>query len=271
MNVVFFNGELLVENDIEISSFYRAINYGDGFFESIKIINSIPINLSLHLNRIRHSLNVLHMTNKYISEDIVCHIKDLIKSNQILYGSLKINISRSGNGKYLPNNFTSNILITTKKGLSYKQNNSISICLFSDEYKSRGLLSSLKSSNSLIYILGTIYAESKGFENALILNDNNNVIEATNSNIFIVKNNKISTPPIKDGCVDGVMRKWITNNENIHIKSVSINEIYDSEEIFICNTISGITPVRKIDNQDFDIFNNANRLQHKIINSCLGL
>jgi branched-chain amino acid aminotransferase len=211
------------------------------------------------------------MTNKYISEDIVCHIKDLIKSNQILYGSLKINISRSGNGKYLPNNFTSNILITTKKGLSYKQNNSISICLFSDEYKSRGLLSSLKSSNSLIYILGTIYAESKGFENALILNDNNNVIEATNSNIFIVKNNKISTPPIKDGCVDGVMRKWITNNENIHIKSVSINEIYDSEEIFISNTISGITPVRKIDNQDFDIFNNANRLQHKIINSCLGL
>jgi branched-chain amino acid aminotransferase len=271
MNVVFFNGEFLVENDIEISSFYRAINYGDGFFESIKIINSIPINLSLHLNRIRHSLNVLHMTNKYISEDIVCHIKDLIKSNQILYGSLKINISRSGNGKYLPNNFTSNILITTKKGLSYKQNNSISICLFSDEYKSRGLLSSLKSSNSLIYILGTIYAESKGFENALILNDNNNVIEATNSNIFIVKNNKISTPPIKDGCVDGVMRKWITNNENIHIKSVSINEIYDSEEIFISNTISGITPVRKIDNQDFDIFNNANRLQHKIINSCLGL
>lgn len=271
MNAVFFNGELLEENDIKISSFYRAINYGDGFFESIKIINSIPINLSLHLNRIKHSLNVLHLTNKYISKDIVDQIQNLIKSNQILNGSLKINISRSGNGKYLPNKFTSNILITTKKGFSYKHNDVISLCLFKEEYKSRGLLSSLKSSNSLIYILGTIYAESKGFENALILNDNNNVIEATNSNVFIVKNNVISTPPIKDGCVDGVMRKWIIKSENILIKSISINEIYDSEEIFISNTISGVTPVRKIDNQDFDIFNYANRLQHKIINSCLGL
>ncbi|MDG1426683.1 MAG: aminotransferase class IV [Flavobacteriales bacterium] len=271
MNLVFFNGELLEKNDIVISSFYRAINYGDGFFESIKIINSTPINLSLHLNRIKHSLNVLHLSNKYLSENIIDHIQNLIKSNQILNGSLKINITRSGNGKYLPNNFTSNILITTKTGFSYKQNNAISICLFSDEYKSRGLLSSLKSSNSLLYILGTIYAKSKGFENALILNDLNNVIEATNSNIFIVKNNEISTPPIKDGCVDGVMRKWITNNENIHIKSISINEIYDSEEIFISNTISGVTPVKKINNQDFDIFKNANRLQHKIINSCSDL
>ena len=63
------------------------------------------------------------------------------------------------------------------------------------------------------------------------------------------------------------MRKWITNNENIHIKSISINDIYDSEEIFLSNTISGVTPVKKINNQDFDIFKNANRLQHKIINS----
>lgn len=271
MNVVFFNGEFLQKNDIDISSFYRAINYGDGFFESIKIINSIPINLSLHLNRIKYSLNILHLTNKYISKNIVDHILDLINSNQILNGSLKINITRSGNGKYLPNNYTSNILISTKSGFSYKQNNAISICLFSDEYKSRGLLSSLKSSNSLIYVLATIYAKSKEFENALILNDNNNVIEATNSNIFIIKNNEISTPPIKDGCVDGVMRKWIINNENIHIKSISINEIYDSEEIFISNTNSGVTPVKKINNQDFDIFKNANRLQLKIINSCSDL
>ena len=132
-------------------------------------------------------------------------------------------------------------------------------------------MSTLKSSNSLIYVLGTIYAKSKGFENALILNDNNNVIEATNSNIFIVKNNEITTPPIKDGCVDGVMRKWITNNENIHVKSISINEIYDSEEIFISNTISGVTPVKKIDNQDLNIFKNAKRLQDNIISSCLDL
>ena len=121
--------------------------------------------------------------------------------------------------------------------------------LYKDFYVAPGLLSSLKSNNKAIQIIGSVYAEENGWKNCLILNTNKRIIEALNGNLFLVKGNSIKTPPLEDGCLKGVMRKQILsllqNNPNYNIEEVSISpfELQKADELFITNTIVGIQSI----------------------------
>ena len=271
MEVVFYSGKFINFDNLNISNFKRALNYGDGFFESIKIINSKPVNFKYHLERIYYSMKILKFENIFINDSLNKDISKLIKLNKITSGSMKIQIFRSGDGKYLPTLNTSEIIISTKSGFSYKKNNAISLVFYKDEYKNKGKLATLKSSNSLIYILASIYAKNNNYNNAIIFNYDENIIEASNANLFIVKDQEVITPPIKDGCVDGVMRRWITNNLSVQEKSISINQLLAADEIFISNTISGIIPVKKVNNFNYLFYHNAVSLQKKLISSSMDL
>ena len=68
MEIVFYNGEFVAEKDVSISSNSRAFNYGDGFFETIKIINSKPFNFTCHIQRIQLALSILKLNENYTPE-----------------------------------------------------------------------------------------------------------------------------------------------------------------------------------------------------------
>ena len=96
-----------------------------------------------------------------------------------------------------------------------------------------------------------------------------NVIEASNSNIFLVNEGQIYTPPLNDGCVNGIMRQWVSNQLDIHEKSLSIDDILQAQEIFLSNTIDGFISVKNIDNKFFTKFYISRDIQKKLINSNL--
>ena len=271
MEVVFYNGEFIAKKDVFISSNSRAFNYGDGFFETIKIINSKLFNFSCHMQRIKLALSTLKLNDNYTSAFFQTKMSHLLKVNKIIHGSIKIHISRNGSGKYLPKSNHSDLIISTSSGHSYKEESAISLCFFDEEYKALGALSNIKSINSLVSVLASIHANENNFDNAILLNNSGNAIEATNANIFILKNKNIYTPPISDGCVDGTMRKWIINELDVIEKSILSAEILNADEIFITNATSGVTSVRTIGKISFTSFNIANYLQKKLINLSLDL
>ena len=123
--------------------------------------------------------------------------------------------------------------------------------LYKDNYISPTILSTVKTNNKALNVLGSIYAKENGYDNCLLLNTNKNVIEALNSNLFIVKDNKVKTPPISDGCLKGVMRKQIIEilkaipEYEIIESSISPFELQKADEMFLTNVITGIQPVTK--------------------------
>ena len=118
--------------------------------------------------------------------------------------------------------------------------------------------------------MASIYARENNFDNAILLNSSACIIEATNANIFIVKNGNVYTPPLKDGCVSGIMRNWLFDCIDIIEESILIDKVLEADEIFVSNTIDGLIPVNKIIKTSFSNFNIANFLQKKLINSSLG-
>ena len=270
MGVVFRNSEYINEQDLIIKSSNRAFNYGDGFFETIKIINSKPFNFSAHYARFSFACVVLKLKNEETFSSLLYVINKLINKNKLINGTVKIHVSREHGGKYQPDSNGCEIIINTYSGFEFKQNIPLSLCVFSDEVKTLGRLSNVKSVNAAVSVLGAIQAKNLGFENALLMNTKGSYIEATNSSLFIVKDNVIYTPPLSDGCIDGTMRAWLINNEKIIEKSLSLKDIIQSDEVFITNALNGITAVNRVGETFFTSFNYADILQNKLINLSLG-
>ena len=107
-------------------------------------------------------------TKKFLKEKI----SYLLKVNNISNGSVKVHISRSGAGRYTPESNDPDLLISTISGSPYKSNDPISLCFYEEEYKASGLLSNIKSVNSLISVLASIYSDKNNFDNAILLTDN---------------------------------------------------------------------------------------------------
>ena len=125
------------------------------------------------------------------------------------------------------------------------------IDLFKDFYVSPSLLSTLKTNNKAINVVGSVYAKENNLQNCLLLNTDKQVVEALNGNVFVVKGTIIKTPPLTDGCLKGVMRKQIIeivkeiSDFELREESMSPFELQKADELFVTNVITGIQPVTK--------------------------
>jgi branched-chain amino acid aminotransferase len=123
--------------------------------------------------------------------------------------------------------------------------------LFKDSYVTKQLLSTLKTNNKMVQITGSVFAHENGYQNCLLLNDDKNVVEALQGNLFMKMNNQLITPPIADGCLNGIMRKQIVTLakkvEGLEVieKSISPFDLQKADELFITNVIQGVQSITK--------------------------
>jgi len=119
-------------------------------------------------------------------------------------------------------------------------------------------LSTIKTTNKMIHITGSIFAKENGFQNCLLLNDEKNVVEALQGNVFMLMDGKLTTPPITDGCLNGIMRKKIISLmksiENIEMVEASISpfDLQKAEELFITNVITGIQSITQYRKKEYN-------------------
>lgn len=252
-----FNEQIL-ESESKLSFHSRGLNYGDALFETIKTSYGKLLFWEDHYFRLMASMRIMRMEipMNFTMEFLEEQIKKTLEVNQLQKASarVKLLIQRSEGGLYLPNNNGVDFIITTKKieeDFYLLKDEFYEIDLFKDYYISPSLLSTLKTNNKAINVVGSVYAKENKLNNCLLLNTNKQVIEALNGNVFVVKGNEIKTPPIADGCLKGVMRKQLIEIINtipeyeVVEASISPFELQKADEIFITNVIVGIQPVTK--------------------------
>jgi branched-chain amino acid aminotransferase len=257
-----FNGTI-VSQDANILTQNRAFLYGDAVFETVKIINDKILFLEDHYFRLMASMRVVRMeipmnfTMEYFEEQIL----SIVKVNQLERSSrARITIYRNDGGYYLPLNNTISFLIhavaleNTLYSIDQKE---YEVDLYKDFYVTKQLLSSIKTTNKIINITGSIYANENGLDNCILLNDSKNVVEVLQGNIFMLLGNKLITPPVSEGCLNGVMRKQILSLakkiENLEVveEVISPFDIQKADELFVTNVIKGIQPITKYRKKEF--------------------
>ena len=272
MPKIIFNHNILNEKKLKFSVHNRAFLYGDGLFESIKIINGKPFNLEAHLKRLFSASTLLNLQISISKKNLRNKITLLIKENKIVNaGNLKIIIFRKKGGKFLPNHNSTSFLIMSEKSDNnlFKLNkNALALGLFRDQLKPKGELSNCKTISALQSVMCSIDARKKEKDDCLMFNSENNIIESSNSNVFYVKDKVIYTPKLLGGCVDGTMRKCILNLKNLDFNiietEVKIEDILNADEVFLSNAISGIRWVSSIEDSKFSQQNVSQLLIAKI-------
>ena len=269
-----FNGDI-VSHDASLLAQNRAFLYGDAVFETVKIAGSKILFLEDHYFRLMSSMRVVRMeipmnfTMEYFEEQILFLAK--IKNLEIS-ARARITVYRNDGGYYLPQNNTVSFLISAESlgNTLYSINQKeYEVDLFKDFYVARQLLSSIKTTNKIINITGSIFANENGLDNCLLLNDSKNVIEALQGNIFMLKENTLITPPVSEGCLNGVMRKQILalakKIENLEVveEVISPFDLQKADELFITNVIKGIQPITKYRKKEFTV-NLSKKLVQKL-------
>ncbi len=245
------NGILALADQPVLSILNRSFRYGDGLFETIRIANGKPRFVDEHLQRLRKGAEVMKMqvSGKLDSAFLEGIIHELAEKNNVLKdGRVRFSVYRNNGGTYTPedNEVSFALEVDAIDEENYVLNTKgLTVDLFTQFKKQQNALSSIKSANSAIYVLAGINKTENKLDECLLLNDKHHIIEGISSNLFAVKNGVLYTPPVADGCVDGVMRRKIIeiaqeNRIAVYEISVMQNVLLGADELFLTNTISGI-------------------------------
>ena len=255
-----FNGKFLEKESNSLNSNNRAFKYGDGLFETVKVIDSEVCFLEDHYFRLMASMRMLRMeiplnfTMEFLEEEI---LKTVAKLN-LKKARVRLNVFRKEGGLYKPTSNKIDFLIEVAE-LSIEVKETYTVDVFKDYFINSGLLSTLKTTNKLTNVLASIYASENNLDNCILLNERKYVVEALNGNIFTVKGTVIKTPALSEGCIKGIIRKKVIEflevNSTYTIEETSISpfELQKADEVFITNAIVGIQPITNYKKSEFTV------------------
>lgn len=286
MSSIFYNGKILPASEPVLEAGNRAFQYGDGLFETIRIHNGKIILADFHFDRLFGGVQVLMMAmppyfNRSYLQDNILHL--CRENGHVTFGRVRLTVfrkqvtqgdkgfdqqsapgdknlnqpsvqgtqnlgQRSGPGNQ---SFEQpSILIETwplEDGYIFKTD-PFTIDIYPEARKSTDAFAGFKTAAYLPYAMAAVFARRQGLNDCLVLNTDGKVCDASIANVFLIKDRVLYTPPLSEGCVNGVMRRHIISNIDktgfsVREMPIGTNMLLSADEIFLTNVIRGIQPV----------------------------
>lgn len=257
--IVFLNGQFLERDKANISILDRGLMYGDGLFETMRAYNGHVFMLDLHLNRFFISSQEIFIELPHNKEQIKNIIYEVLKKNKFKEALVKLVLTRgvSEPGLGIDSSTSPTLLVYARqfKPLPKKfYEKGVNVSLHqSSAIKISGLSTQIKSCNYLSHIIIKKLADDQGTFEGIMLDEKGHVCEGSTSNIFIIKNKVLLTPPINEYVLAGVTRKVVLDIAKIHgiiskEESFTAKDVMLADEVFLTNTGIEVLPVSKVDN-----------------------
>ncbi len=245
------------ETGNSISSLDRGLLYGDGVFETIAVKQGQPEYYQAHLSRLLHGCDILGIYG--VDKDIlISEVNQLINTDQQCV--IKIIITRGiGERGYKPTQMHPSRIIQKFPWPEFSANYTklgidITLCDFRMAKQSK--LAKIKHLNRLEQVLARSEWDDE-FQEGLVCDTENHIIEATSANVFFEINGSLVTPALDFCGVAGVFREQIIKYCRQHkielmVRDVLLNELENVQAMFLCNSVIGIWPVKRIDKRILD-------------------
>lgn len=235
----------------------HGLLYGDGIFETVRVFNKKLFLFDDHLERLFLSANAISLKIPCSKNKLSKMIWGAFLKSKLNDAFIRIIITRGICEQGLVSKSKPNIIIIVnnrKFNPLKKINLKISKIRRVDK---NAVDSKIKSLNYLNNILAKRDAINSGFDDAILLNNKNQLTEATTTNLFVIKKGKILTPKSDSGILAGVTRKAIIKKFNVIEKAITAKDLISAEEVFLSGTVDLITSVKQINNIKFKNFNTA--------------
>lgn len=246
----YVNGSWVPPEDATISVFDLSVSRGLAVFDTIRTYGNEPFRLNEHLRRLNQAAATLQIPMPCTNQELKELVYQGIERNQNSETVIKITVTGGINEGLLSSSKPGLVILFLPLKMPSKEHYVKGISLVTE--RTPRSLPQIKTINYIPAKVGLQHAREAGADDALFIDQNENMLETTVSNIFLYMNGMWVTPP-EEGILNGITRQVILEmfkrqNEPYIERSVKLNELRDVDEAFCCSSIKQIVPVRQIDN-----------------------
>lgn len=256
MNSICFNGKIIAAGKPVLMVDNKSYRYGDGLFETMKLVSK---NISLekyHFERFFTGLQQMGFdipalaTKEKLKQQVILLCE---KNNCAESGRVRLSAFRGNGGIYEGNNDLHYTIEARplERSVNHLNENGYIIGIYTDAKKSCDKFSNIKSANYLPYVMAARYAKQNKWNECLVVNMHERVADATIANIFLIKDEQIITPPLTEGCVNGVMRRYLIEQLPVKQTALTIGDILSADELFLTNAVQGIRWIKQFGDKTY--------------------
>ena len=257
-----YNGQVFSAGDKIIGPTSRALRYGDGLFETLRMKQGrIPL-ADFHFDRLFRGLNTLQfpVPSAFNIDFLLKQIDQCASANYLLdEARVRLNVFRSEGILQSPTDNSPNFIIeATALDPAYTNLNAEgwTVDIYPHARKSCDLFSPLKHNNFQPYLMAALFANAHHLDDAIVLNQYERIADSKTANIFLVTNNVIITNPVEEGCVDGVLRRFLSQKMkgakiDLCWKAIHIHDLLDADEVFLTNAVAQMRWVKQFRKKSF--------------------
>jgi len=256
VNLVFLNGRIVPGAEARVSVFDRGFLYGDGVFETLRVQAGKPFRWESHQARLESGLRLLGLASTQHGTVLAQQAAELIAANQCQEGVLRVTVSRGpGVRGYSPAGAdTPTVVMSLHPRSSAVPAAGLRLVTATLRVLAADPLAAVKSTSRLLYVLARAEADTVGADDALLLNQRDEVSETTSANVFLLDGDVIHTPELATGLLAGVARGVVVEIATEMSLSVRESAIHpkaflDAEGVFVANVVSGPREVGLLDDQ----------------------
>ena len=257
---IYINGTFYDKEDAKISVYDHGLLYGDGVFEGMRSYGGKVFRLDDHLERLWFSAKAIWLEIPSTNQQMVDAVNETLAKNKIQDGYIRLVVTRGAGTLGLDPNQTSDpqVIIIADKIVLYPDElyeNGLEIITVSTQRNHPAALSPrIKSLNYLNNILAKIEGLQAGCIEALMLNHKGEIAECTGDNIFLIRDQRIYTPPTDAGILEGITRKAVIDlaeemGNPVHQVALTRHDVYIADECFLTGSAAEVIPVVKVDSR----------------------
>ncbi len=241
--IVFLNGKFIPAHEARVSVLTPGFLNGLGLFETMRAYQGKIVYLDAHLKRMTLSSRLLRLRSLYSLKELRNLIRQAVKLGGFDDAHVRLTITKSFSG--------TDTLLIVKKYVPFPASNYLqgfSLCLHESTRNLCSLPAQVKTTSRIFFELAYQQAKEKGFDEALILDNQGYISEASRSNIFLIRGNEIITPGLDCGCLDGITRRVIFDLARkykiaMYTGKLVIQDLLNADEAFLTNSLIGVMPL----------------------------
>jgi branched-chain amino acid aminotransferase len=251
MPLVYLNGALVPEAEATISVFDHGLVVGDGVFETILLHRGAPFALSRHLDRLERSAAGLGI-GPVEREAIAGGIAGVVASVPFSLGRIRVTLT-AGRGPLGSGRLDGPPSVVVACSPFEEDERPAAVSVVPWTRNEHGALAGLKTTSYAENALALAFAAERGAGEAIFANTAGMLCEGTGSNIFVVRDGELLTPPLSSGCLAGVTRALVLERVGGREADIPLDALHDPRvtEAFLTSTLRGVQAIGRVDEREF--------------------
>ncbi len=250
--IVWHDGQIFAPEEARCSCLDRGRLYGDGLFETMRAYHSRIFRLPAHMARLTASADRIHLALPMTSDDLQTAVQKTLRESALASAYLRLTVTRGVGGR--PSQLDASrpsVTVWVRPFSGYPvelYETGMSAVLAQTRRNEHSPLSTLKTLNYLDNLLARAAAQRGGADEAILLNTSGELAEAAASNLFIVADGCVLTPPVEAGILPGITRACVlelcgAEGISIHEQPLELHQLPAAEEAFLTNSLMQIMPL----------------------------